>query len=114
MLYGDKRCFIRNSHPLLAIAGAVTVRLQLGLDLGSRAMHKNQPDPQCGEQIDILNEMDEARSVGDQFPAKRDHKGLSSKCVQVGRRLAEPADKGFGLRDRRHVSARREQKNVKV
>jgi hypothetical protein len=51
-------------------------------------VHQHQADVERSEQIHILDELREARPLGDQLSAKADDEGAPAEGVQVGRRLS--------------------------
>src|SRR5258706_4574345 len=65
-------------------------------------MDEDQADAKRGEQVQVVQESDEASALGDQFAAKADDKCASAESVHIGRRLAEPAYEGFWMRQRAH------------
>src|SRR6185436_20534956 len=86
----------------LGVARALPLGAQLGLDLRARPMHEDEADADCGEQVQVMQEPDEAPAFGDQLSAEADDKGAAAEGVHIGRRLAKPAYESFRMRQRAH------------
>ncbi|MNC94312.1 hypothetical protein D3C83_111310 [compost metagenome] len=69
-------------------------------------MHQDQPDAERREQVQVVQEPDEAPAIRDRFAAEADDEGAPAKGVHVGCGLAEPAHESFRMRRQAHWGPR--------
>jgi hypothetical protein len=73
----------------LVIAGGEVLLLEDRLDLRAHPVDDHDPDAQAVQQVEVVDDAEE-RVVGDDLAAERDHEGLVSERVDVGRRRTNP------------------------
>ena len=65
-------------------------------------MHQDQPDAECREQVQVVDEGEEPRALGKELAAEGDNERAAAEGVHVRRHLAQPADECFGMLRRSH------------
>ena len=65
-------------------------------------MHQHQANAERGEQVQIVDEGEEARALGKQLATERHHEGAAAKGMHIRRYLAQPVDESFGRKWRNH------------
>jgi hypothetical protein len=65
-------------------------------------VHQHQANAERGEQVEVMNEGEEARALGKELAAEGHDERAPAKGVHVRRDLAQPADERFGREQRSH------------